>query len=77
MDKERLNHQSSTIAETEYDYNNLTLNVKFNGGTVYEYANVPNEKYLNFKESESKGSFLAKEIKGTYEYRKIEDNEAN
>lgn len=43
------------------------LEVQFKGGSRYRYKDVPITVWELFKNSESKGSFLAKEIKGKFE----------
>lgn len=63
---------SSQIKEIGHDPKTNTLAVRFkHGGTLYHYAGVTAEKFKQFKESESLGSFLGKHIKGTHEFTKI------
>ena len=48
-----------------------TLYVVFNGGNRYKYNLVPEQVYTNLLESESKGSFLNEQVKGSFEYETI------
>lgn len=72
---EIISHKSSTIKESIYDYDALKLSIKFKSGTTYTYDEVEEEVYEDFKNSESKGAFLAKKIKGNYEFKKQEDED--
>ena len=67
--------KSSNIAAIGYteheDDATVDLYVRFNGGGKYVYENVPMAVVVNFQEAHSKGKFLAENIKGKYEYRKV------
>jgi hypothetical protein len=67
--------QSSNIAAVGYDTANQVLAVKFSNGTVYHFKDVPADVIEAMKESESKGSFFSKAIRGKYESEKIEVDE--
>jgi len=70
---EKLKHESSTIVSTEYDFIKQDLTVEFKGNSFYTYHKMPLSVYEKFKASESKGSFLAKEVKGTFDFTKLEE----
>ena len=53
------------------------LEVEFKNGSRYRYRDIPHEIYRNMQNSDSIGSFLAKEIKGKYECFKFEENSEN
>tara|TARA_Y100000389_G_C17468696_1_gene528185 strand:- start:1594 stop:1842 length:249 start_codon:yes stop_codon:yes gene_type:complete len=72
---ETISHKSSTIKESVYDYDDLKLSIKFKSGAIYTYEDVEEDVYKDFKDSESKGAFLAKKIKGNYEFKKQEDED--
>ena len=62
---------SSVVASFQYDVSSSTLRVIYVSGMVYDYKNVPEEVYIAMKASFSKGTFLNKNIKGKYAYKKI------
>lgn len=66
-----LDFNSSNIEKFEYDIHNLVLKVSFLGGDEYIYAGIPQSVINSFHMAESKGQFFAKNIKGTYPYKKI------
>jgi hypothetical protein len=68
---------SSVIAHYTYDPEIRVLTVTFVSGLVYQYLEVPGEVYLQMKNSFSKGIFLNKNIKGSYEYRKLNNRPRN
>lgn len=66
---------SSTIAEVGYEDGKLEVQFKDSKGnlsSVYEYEGVPVALYHELLQAESKGSFLAHNIKGHYDFRKVE-----
>ena len=64
--------ESSNIRAIGYDESKAELHVEFKGSGVYVYHDVPKETYDKFMAAESKGSFLAKNIKGVYPATKKE-----
>ncbi len=62
---------SSNIEKAERVGENLVVTFK-NGGR-YTYYDVPASVYAEYQEAESKGSFLAKNIRGRYRTQKHED----
>ena len=61
---------STSIAELGYDPIDRDLEVRFHGtpNKIYRYRNVPARTYLAILASKSFGSYLAKNVKGTYEF---------
>jgi hypothetical protein len=59
---------SSAIADAGYNPRRRILEVRFVGGSVYQYLGVPQEVYRRFLRAASKGSFLNARIKGRYGY---------
>ena len=47
------------------------LKVVFLSGQIYEYLNVPEEKFLELANSESKGSFLIRKIFPNYLFKRL------
>lgn len=48
------------------------LFVRFKSGAIYKYADVPTEIYLSFLESPSKGAFVNDNLKGKYNFKKVD-----
>ena len=62
---------STVISTMKYNVESATLIVIFVSGMIYEYHNVPPEKYEAMRASGSKGKFLNKYIKGFHPFKKI------
>lgn len=60
---------SSNLSSVGYE--NSTLEVEFNNGTVYQYFNVPNFIYSALMSAYSHGEYFAQNIKSNYQCRKI------
>jgi len=67
----RIPVDSSNIADVGYDDANMTLEVGFRNGTVYQYFDVPQTLYQEFMGADSKGTFLNANIKNSYRYTKL------
>ncbi len=63
---------ATTIKRMGYDTSTQTMAIEFKSDTLYHYYNVPKQVYLDMLNSESIGSFLAKEIKDKYKFEKVE-----
>ena len=64
---------STAISYYKYDPDRMSLRVRFVSGLLYEYKNVPERVYAALKKATSKGGFLNRVIKGSYDYEKIEE----
>jgi hypothetical protein len=62
---------SSVVARMNYDAPSSTLRIVYVSGMVYDYKNVPPEVYEAMRTSDSKGSYLNRNIKGHYKFKKI------
>lgn len=62
---------SSSIAAVSYDDEQNTLEVAFLNGGRYHYYDVPPHVSKDFEQAESKGEFLARNIKGQYRYSRV------
>lgn len=60
---ERIPVSSSTIAAIAYDPKTMTLEVDFLNGNQYEYFDVSEMIFNDFKNAGSKGRFLDQHIK--------------
>jgi len=62
---------SSNIESIRYDEEQSLLEVTFLNGGTYQYFDVPSHVSQAFEQAESKGQFLAANIKGHYRYSKV------
>ena len=61
---------SSNISSVGYEGG--TLYVRFHHGGLYAYYNVPENVYRSLMSASSHGEYLARFIKGTYVYKRID-----
>ncbi len=61
---------SSNIESIGYDEETQELHIQFLSGGYYIYSEVPQYIFEELMNSPSKGSYLNREIKGVYQYRK-------
>ena len=62
---------SSNIASIGYDPGSQTLQVEFQGGSVYQYFDVPESVFQEFLSASSKGRFFHANIKGSFRYARV------
>jgi len=62
---------SSTVSGIGYDPATLTLEVHFNNGSIYQYFDVPQNVYDQFRTAPSAGQFLAQNIRNAYRYMRV------
>jgi hypothetical protein len=62
---------SSNIEAIGYDTDERELHVRFTSGRTYAYQDVPAEVYAELQQSDSKGSYLNREIRTAYAYREL------
>lgn len=62
---------SAVIKKIEYDYNRLVLRVFYRSGSIYDYLKVPPEVYEAMCNAFSKGTFLNRQIKERYTFKKV------
>lgn len=67
---ERLPSESSNIRSVGYDEGEKRLEVEFQDGAVYSYADVPREVYEGFKESGFRGGHFHRKVRGLFETTK-------
>lgn len=68
---ERTPVSSSNIASIGYDENSSTLEIEFHNGSVYQYFDVSQQVYDQFRHASSLGAFLASNIKGAFRYSRV------
>jgi hypothetical protein len=69
---ERIPVDSSNLDSVGYDESTNTLEVMFKNASVYQYLGVPKELYDGLLMSDSKGHYLYENIKGNFEYIKVD-----
>lgn len=62
---------SSSITSVGYDEPSETLEVEFQNGSIYQYYNVPQSIYAEFRAASSAGQFLAYQIKNVFPYSRV------
>lgn len=67
---EKIYVDSSNIEGIGYDDDRQELHVWFLSGSYYVYGEVPRHIFDDFINASSKGSFLNREVKGTYQFTK-------
>lgn len=67
-----LDVKSSNILQIGYNFSLSELKVKFKGGSIYLYSNVPVNVFLNFTKADSIGKYFHANIKMVdYKYKKL------
>ncbi|HEX2209664.1 MAG TPA: KTSC domain-containing protein [Longimicrobium sp.] len=69
MKRDRLD--SSSLASVGYDPAKHVLEVEFRNGGVYQYLEVDDHEYEEFRSAPSKGRYLNTEIKPLHPARKL------
>lgn len=62
---------SSDIRAIGFDEPSLTLEIEFNNGGLYEYANVPETVYRSLMSASSHGKYFHQYIRDKYDTRKL------
>lgn len=62
--------QSSTISAVGYSEADNVMTVAFKNGSTYTYQGVPQKTYQAFLDSESKGKYFNRNIRGQFDYLK-------
>jgi hypothetical protein len=63
--------ESSNLKSAKYDTESKNLVVTFNSGSIYEYNNVPWEKFTKFRMAKSQGKYFNESISRSYKYTKV------
>jgi hypothetical protein len=66
-------YDSKMIKQSEYTPDTKVLVVTFNNGQQYSYEDVDEDVMEEFMDPESAGKFFLENIKGHYEYEKLDD----
>ena len=62
---------SSNLSYIGYSNTTKSLRLSFGAKAIYEYTDVPIEKYIELKDAESKGKYFHSNIKNKYTTTKI------
>lgn len=63
--------ESSVVRSVGYDRKLRVLEVEVAGGAIYQYLDVPAREYFALVSADSVGRYYNREIKETYEFRKV------
>ena len=63
--------KSSNLAGISYEPNQQVLTVWFLNGSIYNYYDVPQSTWVSFQNADSKGKYLAANIKGRFGYDRV------
>ena len=63
--------ESSNIDSIGYN-SSQELFVKYKGGNIYKYKDVPNKLVEDLMKAESKGKYMNSIIKNNYKYEKVD-----
>lgn len=64
---------SRAFSAHHYDATSRELHITYRDGGTYRFDDVPAEKYATLIDNASPGSYLAREIKGTYVSTKVSE----
>lgn len=62
---------STVVAHMDYYPESATLRITFTSGEIYDYLHVPAKIYAAMRRATSKGTYLNKFIKGSYQFKKV------
>ena len=69
---ERTAVQSSNLASVGYDSTNMTLEIEFLKGGIYQYSNVQSDVHDGLMNAGSKGTYFDQNIKKAgYSYNRV------
>lgn len=68
---ERISVRSSNLKSVGYDSETSTLEIQFHSGGIYQYFNVPIQRYEALMGASSKGRYFDTYIKDKYRFKKL------
>ncbi len=63
---------SSNLASASYEPDSDNLTIEFRDGSSYTYMNVPPAAYRGLCNAGSAGEYFARQIKGRYNYERMD-----
>ncbi|MGI8891365.1 MAG: KTSC domain-containing protein [Chthoniobacterales bacterium] len=70
----RIPVHSSNVTSLGYSRGLHALEIEFARGAIYRFQNVPPHVYRDFLASKSKGHFVAENIRGHYDFRRMRND---
>lgn len=67
----RIPVSSSNVKSVGYDEEESKLEVEFNNGSIYQYSNVPINKYSDLMNSSSHGKYFHRFIRDKYVTKRV------
>ncbi|BAZ70456.1 hypothetical protein NIES4106_52500 [Fischerella sp. NIES-4106] len=65
---------SSMATAVGYDDNKNILQVEFHNGAVYQYSDIDQHTWQDLQQADSIGKFFNENVKGKYQYERVNDN---
>ena len=62
---------SSSILSVGYDEDENALEIEFQSGGIYRYADVPHDTYEELLRARSHGSYFHENLRGQYDYHRV------
>jgi hypothetical protein len=62
---------SSNVASIGYSRHLHALEIEFTRGAIYRFLDVPREVYLKLMAADSKGHFIAENLRGKYRFLRV------
>jgi hypothetical protein len=63
--------KSSNLHSIAYDKKTKTLQIKFKGGGLYQYNQVPEKIFRAILRAKSKGKYFWRNVRDEYEYKRL------
>ena len=70
---QRTQVSSDTVMSVGYEAATSILELELASQEIYQYFNVPLDKYIGLMKAVSKGTFYNHNIKSAYEYKKVRE----
>ena len=67
----RMRVESTTVRSMGYQRRRKILEIEFHSGVVYQYLDVPERVYEEFRQAESKGRYFNCEIRDGYPFVRL------
>lgn len=62
---------SSSVRSIGYDADENVLEIEFQSGGIYRYADVAHSTYEEFLSARSQGSYFHENVRGQYDYHRV------
>lgn len=68
---DRQTFESKLLASSAYDAGKGILYLRFRSGDVYRYFEVPEERYREFLDADSRGRYFLNHIRNHFRYERL------